>query len=635
MLLMMSATVRAGIAVGADVTAPTAPTITATADSASQITIALTVASTDASGIASYSLERSPNGSTSWSELDATASFPYSDTGLTAETEYFYRARATDNASNVGDYSSVVSDTTEASSGTFRGASLPTAPETFTTPYSAPTGNTWTATNTSNNNAAGTGSGNRTGCGAQYALDNCALNDLVELTAGATYTGPFTLPNKTTGSGYIYIQSSAYASLPAAGVRVAPADASNMAKIVIAGATGLAAITNANTAHHIRLVGIEVTASSGFVFTLVETGSGVSSAANLPHHITFDRCYIHAPSGGGRRGFQFDGAYMALVNSYVSGFKEDGADSQALAAWNGTGPWLIDNNYLEGAGENVMFGGAETQITDNTPSDIVISNNHFFKPREWISETIVVKNILEFKHAQRIRVWHNTFENNWEDSQSGMSFLITPRNENGGNPWACVRDVDFQYNEFIGTDQGINISGDDNNESSLRTQRVLIRNNLIRATDEVGTQSRGFQITRGPEDVIIDHNTIFCVDNFFFSENSPDAVRFVFTNNITERGGGAQPGFSGTATSEGNDTLTTYYTSPVFTNNVIWGGSGTTYPAGNFFAANEAAVGFENAAGGDYTLDAASTYKGDGLDGDGNPDGTDLGITNFALLGPQ
>ena len=25
--------------------------------------------------------------------------------------------------------------------------------------------------------------------------------------------------------------------------------------------------------------------------------------------------------------------------------------------WNGPGPFLIENNYLEAAGENIMFGG--------------------------------------------------------------------------------------------------------------------------------------------------------------------------------------------------------------------------------------------------------------------------------------
>ena len=42
-------------------------------------------------------------------------------------------------------------------------------------------------------------------------------------------------------------------------------------------------------------------------------------------------------------------------------------------------PFKIVNNYLEGAGENVMFGGADPRIKNLVPSDIEIRRNHFFK----------------------------------------------------------------------------------------------------------------------------------------------------------------------------------------------------------------------------------------------------------------
>jgi len=87
------------------------------------------------------------------------------------------------------------------------GGYTPVLPQaTADTTYSLPTGNTWTATNTADNNAAGTGTGNRTGCGLQYAFNNCARGDIIETTGGATYTGQFTLKYKASGSGWIYIR---------------------------------------------------------------------------------------------------------------------------------------------------------------------------------------------------------------------------------------------------------------------------------------------------------------------------------------------------------------------------------------------------------------------------------------------
>ncbi len=62
----------------------------------------------------------------------------------------------------------------------------------------------------------------------QTALNNASPGDVLVLDAGASFTGPFTLPNKGSGvTQYITITSSALASLPGQTRRVSPADASN------------------------------------------------------------------------------------------------------------------------------------------------------------------------------------------------------------------------------------------------------------------------------------------------------------------------------------------------------------------------------------------------------------------------
>ena len=73
-------------------------------------------------------------------------------------------------------------------------------------------------------------------------------------------------------------------------------------------------------------------------------------------------------------------ASTAIVDSYISDIHEVGADSQAICCWNGPGPFKIVNNYLEAAGENVMFGGADPSIAELVPSDIEFRHNHCFKP---------------------------------------------------------------------------------------------------------------------------------------------------------------------------------------------------------------------------------------------------------------
>jgi hypothetical protein len=93
----------------------------------------------------------------------------------------------------------------------------------------------------------------------QAALNSAQPGDIIQLQAGATFTGNFTLPNKN-GNSWIYIRSSAYASLPAPVTRISPSQSSLMPKIVTPNSSP--AISMAAAAHHYRFVGIELASSN-------------------------------------------------------------------------------------------------------------------------------------------------------------------------------------------------------------------------------------------------------------------------------------------------------------------------------------------------------------------------------------
>ena len=491
-------------------------------------------------------------------------------------------------------------------------AALPAAPKTFDSSYATPSGKTLTV-------AAG---GN-----LQAALDQAQLGDTIVLEAGATFRGPFKLPNKTVGSGWIYVVSSHLSNLPPSGTRVSPANATNMPKILAP--NGLSALKTVANSHHFRFVGIEFAPApeTTRIYAVVVIGDADTSPATLPHHVVFDRCYVHGnPNSNDRRGIAMDGAYVAVVDSYISDFHEEGADSQGLWAYNTAGPLQIRNNYIEAAGENVMFGGADSRDPALVPADIEIRNNYFFKPLSLLATKYTMKNLLEFKSAKRVLVTGNTFENNPARSQNGFAILVTPRN-GGKAPWSVTSDIEITGNTLINVGSGFNIMGQDVNPPTLMTERVLVRDNLMGVTGLNGADGKAFQFISGGSDYTVDHNTII---NTTTTRNSALAVaeatrgkvsNLEFTNNLSTRTG---YGFFGSGVGEGTRALDTNFSNWTFSKNVLIDRPANAYPAGNFFPGGVATVGFANYAGGNYTLAAGSPYK------NAATDGSDIGVNGGA-----
>jgi len=462
----------------------------------------------------------------------------------------------------------------------------------------------------------------------QAVIDGAKPGDVIALEAGAVFTGPLRLPRKS-GDDWITIRTSTPDGLLPPGARVGPAAAPLMPKIE--SATD-AVLTAAPGAHHYRFIGIEIRPRAGaFLYNLVLLGSREKSLEELPHHLVFERCFVHGDAEvGARRGFAFNSRYTAVLDSHLADFKEEGADSQAILGWNGPGPFAIVNDYLEAAGENVMFGGGDPSIPDLVPSDIEVRANHFAKPLSWKrgeagyqGTNWTVKNLFELKNARRVLVEGNVFENNWVQAQAGFAILFTVRNQDGGAPWAVVEDVSFMSNIVRHTAAGVNILGHDDNNPSQQTRRVLVRNNVFEdvGADRWGGGGQLLQVLERASDVTIDHNTAFQTGNILTADHGPH-TGFVFQNNIVPHNA---YGITGTGTAAGTRTLSAYFPDAVVRRNVIAGAPAAAYPQDNFFPASLGQVGFRGLAAGDYRLSPQSPYLGAGTDGrDVGVDGEEL-----------
>ena len=468
----------------------------------------------------------------------------------------------------------------------------------------------------------------------QNALNAATCGDTVVLVTGSTYTGNFTLSDKPC-SGWIIVQSSQVSQLPP-GTRVGPSKAFAMA--TIRSDANRATIQFQASAHHWRLIGLEVTTLVGARRTsLIETSVGATQLSLLPHHIIVDRCYIHADrTASVRRGISFQVAHGAVVDSYFSEFHQIGTDSQAIAGWDGPGPFLIQNNFLSAASENVLFGGADPSIPNLVPSDITIRGNHFWKDyNAWKGASLNVKNLLEFKNAQRVLVDGNVFEYSWADGQNGFAILLTPRNQNGGCNWCVVQDVTITSNLIRHAASGIETAVSDNTFVSLPTNRVLIQNNVLTdISTSYGGDGRGFlalsvtnSATRTTEDnITIDHNTVFADNAFLFFGESGTIPNFQLTNNLGTYG---NDGIAGTDAGVGLPALNAYVPNAVYAQNLLLtssgGSAGDQWPNGTLWS-TIAGAQFTDYASGNYQFLSTSPYSNIGSDG------KDIGVWDWAAF---
>ena len=86
---------------------------------------------------------------------------------------------------------------------------------------------------------------------------------------------------------------------------------------------------------------------------------------------------------GQKRGIALNAAAVTIRDSYIADCKGVGQDTQAIGGWNGPGPYTIENNYLEAAGENVMFGGADPAIANLVADGITFRGNYLSRPMAW------------------------------------------------------------------------------------------------------------------------------------------------------------------------------------------------------------------------------------------------------------
>ena len=290
------------------------------------------------------------------------------------------------------------------------------------------------------------------------------------------------------------------------------------------------------------------------------------------------------------------------------------------------------NNYLSASGENVFFGGADPNIPNLNPSDIEIRRNHIFKPLAW-KGVWTVKNLFELKNAKRVLFEGNVLENCWVNAQNGVAIIFQALTDNNSAPWTTVQDVTVRYNRIVNTVAGVVVASRVAYATSYSaavlpsnpSQRISFQHNLF---EQIGYDHL-FAMYGDLQDASLVHNTGFAGKTALAMDGDPEA-RLVMIDNIV--GHGAY-GFFGSNYGEGNPAVNHYAPSATILGNVLSNGfNPALYPAaGNYFPATTSDVGFNNPTGGDYSLSAASAYRGKATDG--TDPGVDLAALRAAISG--
>jgi hypothetical protein len=470
------------------------------------------------------------------------------------------------------------------------------------------------------------------------AIEHAKCGDTLLLPAGASFEVHELPAKKCDDQHYITVRTDTPdAKLPAEGTRISPAwggvaslpgrppfaqpsggPAKLLATVVVRRPSG------ATVGDHIRFIGIEWTTAPGADIARIAT-------AEHSDHVIFDRNWFHPADGAEvAHGIGIiEGSHtIAVINSYINGLyciAGTGKCTDATAVGGGSGDEPISalkiyNNFLESAGENILFGGSAATIN---PTDIEIRRNHLFRPMLWkegepgytasaSGRPFVVKNNFELKNAVRVLFEANLLENTWGGfSQTGYAILLTPKNQGGRCPGCRVNDVTVRFNRIRNVAGALQIANALAKGGAVSADggRYSIHDIFVDGLHERDYKGGGtflILVSEQPpvHDVEIDHVTAFVPGVLMSILNAKAKLtNFKLTNSvfsigerrqpIASAGGGPEACASKNQALGGEAVLQACFDPYQFDKNLIASSRGS-FPKGNFVVSSPEAVGIRD-----------------------------------------
>ena len=420
--------------------------------------------------------------------------------------------------------------------------------------------------------------------------------------------------------------------------RVDPAtDGTSIRTVTLTGTSNVAALHCAQSAVGYWISGIKFTRTSDGNEAIVDLGATtMTQDAHLPSRIVLDRCVLDAAENA-KRGLNLHGKDLLVSGCSIinaTSTPQGYTDSVGIAAWRGGKNMLIFNNAVSAESECIIFGGGDPPISNFLAgTDVAIIRNLLFKPAPWDSDASynLKKNMFELKNGERVLFFGNVLQR-YRSSSGGQfyQYAFTPTNQDGGQTWARVVDVNVVGNYSIDSNEGgvlqINPQGSSANDNQGGARFTFAHNYHPHGSDD-GQSKFVFSCGTAPDqtnwdDFHMEHNTVPCKETWFTIDNSLLGVgswaRFVCRNNANWKAPNFGPVFTSAGVNKAQLDSAFGSANWTFANNaqVTGGASWSTLAVSPYNNIQDTAANMFTAPGSaDYSAKTAGPLDGGATDG--------------------
>lgn len=197
--------------------------------------------------------------------------------------------------------------------------------------------------------------------------------------------------------------------------------------------------SSADVPHDWQFNGLEHTEVSGnTVNGFIQVGVVSASALGTPYNFQVNHDYFHALAGDSTppvRAIVNNAAGLNVRDSYISGMMN--GEAQGIFTGCSPGPTYYYSNFIEGAGENLLAGGATCAWAN---ANQTIAGNYFYKPPMWkiTTGTFVPVGACWYDNTDPNFVggeyYQNTMTSTWYQCNSSSVWATGSAPANLGNP---------------------------------------------------------------------------------------------------------------------------------------------------------------------------------------------------------